>query len=119
MYIEQPPDHISESLETIEGFDQSHLYPDMSRPGIEPRPPAWEASILEKNHTHSLLLITYSELLSSTYEPVNAPTKPFFGLTYFDSLMQIREKFGSWMEKTQIPDKHPRSATLDLTGTTY
>jgi hypothetical protein len=35
---------------------------DMSRPGIEPGPPAWEASTLEKSHLDSLFA-GYSETL--------------------------------------------------------
>jgi hypothetical protein len=34
----------------------------MSRPGIEPRPPAWEGSTLEKSHLDSLFA-GYSEPL--------------------------------------------------------
>jgi hypothetical protein len=51
------------------GPDQDPLYPssrgprtDMSRPGIEPGPPAWEASTLEKNHLDSIFA-GYSEPL--------------------------------------------------------
>jgi hypothetical protein len=46
-------------------LDQSHLYhnhspeTDMSPPGIEPGPSAWEASTQEKSHSNS----GYSELL--------------------------------------------------------
>jgi hypothetical protein len=40
----------------------------------------------------------------------------FFGLKYLNSLMRIRDpgwrQFGSGMEKSQIRDKHPGSATL-------
>jgi hypothetical protein len=44
-------------------LDQGHLHPktrgprtDMSRPGIEPGRPRWEASTLEKSHLNSLLI---------------------------------------------------------------
>jgi hypothetical protein len=84
----------------------------MSRPGIEPRPPAWEASTLEKNQSNSLLMIIRNFYIRAR----ESPTKPFFGLKYLDSLMQIQEKFGSGMEKTRIRDVYPGSATLDLTG---
>ncbi len=38
---------------TTERLDQVS---DMSRPGIEPGPPRWEASTLEKNHSNSFLI---------------------------------------------------------------
>ncbi len=41
---------------TIERLDQSHFYPNLEVPGIKPRPPAWEASTLEKSHLDSLLI---------------------------------------------------------------
>jgi hypothetical protein len=43
----------------------------MSRPGIEPGPPAWEASTLEKSHLDSLL-VGYSEpLLGLSPKPLH------------------------------------------------
>jgi hypothetical protein len=55
---------------TITRPDQGHRYTyssrgprtDMSRPGLEPGPPAWEASTLEKIHLDSLYA-GYSEPL--------------------------------------------------------
>ncbi len=46
---------------TIERLDQSHLYPNLEvaglgQLGIEPGPPAWETSTLEKSHPDSLLI---------------------------------------------------------------
>ncbi len=45
----------------IKRLNQGHLPPkprgpetDMSRPGIEPESPLWEASTLEKSHSNSL-----------------------------------------------------------------
>jgi hypothetical protein len=44
----------------MKSFDQGHLHPklkqletDMSRPGIGPKPPRWEASTLEKSNSNS------------------------------------------------------------------
>jgi hypothetical protein len=44
-------------------LDQGHPHPkleisetDMSRPGIEPGPPRWEAGTLEKNDWNNLLI---------------------------------------------------------------
>jgi hypothetical protein len=38
----------------------------MSRPGIEPGPPVWKASTLEKSHSNSLLIAIRN--INSTYE---------------------------------------------------
>ncbi len=49
---------------------------------------------------------------------ISESLETIFGLKYFNFLMQIRDpesemaKFGSGMEKIQIRDKHPESATL-------
>ncbi len=38
-------------------LDQGHLHPKLeSRPGIEPGPPGWDASTLEKSHANILLI---------------------------------------------------------------
>jgi hypothetical protein len=43
----------------------------MSRPRIEPGPPRWEASTLEKSHSNNLLIaIAYSEHLQRSARPV-------------------------------------------------
>ncbi len=55
-------DHVG--VTTIKKLDQSHLYPSLDQevpgltclPGIEPGPPTWEASTLEKSHPDSLLM---------------------------------------------------------------
>ncbi len=47
----------------------------MSRPGIEPGPPAWEASTQEKIEPDSLCGL----FVTSTYEPANAVTEQIFG----------------------------------------
>jgi hypothetical protein len=44
----------------VERLDQGHLHPHqtyMSRPGIEPGPPGWEASFLAKSYSNSILMI--------------------------------------------------------------
>ncbi len=48
----------------------------MSRPGIEPGPPAWEASTLEKSHLDSLYA-GYSEPLLALMSGPN--TEPLHG----------------------------------------
>jgi hypothetical protein len=59
----------------------------MSRPGFEPRPPAWEASTLEKSHLDSLsagysepllsrpLLTTFGPLQYNHYYNINLTPK--------------------------------------------
>jgi hypothetical protein len=46
----------------MEILDQGHLHPklecDMSRLGIELRPPRWEASPLAKSYSNSVLIST-------------------------------------------------------------
>ncbi len=45
------------AVPSMKRLDQGHLRgpeTDMSRPGIEPGPPRWEASTLEKSHSNSL-----------------------------------------------------------------
>jgi hypothetical protein len=62
------PGRLSYNVEPMERLDQGHVHPnlevpgvrtDMSRPGIEPGPPAWE----EKSHQDSLLMA----IRTSTY----------------------------------------------------
>jgi hypothetical protein len=53
-------DHVG--VNTVERLDQGHLHPQLEvRPGIKPRPPQWEASTLEKNHSNSLLQVHKNE----------------------------------------------------------
>ncbi len=47
----------------------------MSRPGIEPGPPAWEAITQEKIDPGSLRWL----FVTSTYEPANVATEQIFG----------------------------------------
>ncbi len=53
----------------MDRLDQGHLYPNLEVPGIKPRPPAWEASSLEKSHLNSLFMAIRN--YSATYEPTN------------------------------------------------
>ncbi len=46
----------------------------MSRPGIEPGPPAWEASTLEKSHLDSLYAGYSEPLLGLTPHPLQYST---------------------------------------------
>jgi hypothetical protein len=43
----------------------------MSRPKIEPGPPRWEASTLEKNHLNSLCIHGYSDPLQARIKKLN------------------------------------------------
>jgi hypothetical protein len=42
----------------------------MSRPGIKPRTPLWEATTLEKRQSNSLLICSFSEHLQMSQRPV-------------------------------------------------
>ncbi len=49
------------AINTMKRLDQAHLPPKLEVPdwhvqGIEPGPPRWEASTLEKSHSNSLLI---------------------------------------------------------------
>ncbi len=84
-----PPPHHPDIRNTLNKYGtvllrEGHLHPkpeaDMSRPGIEPGPPRWEASSLEKSQTKLLLGTSYgchSVRHSYTLQGEKA-NKPFF-----------------------------------------
>ncbi len=72
-------DHVG--VTTLKRLDQGHLHPKLEvpcpRPGVEPGPPRWEASTLEKSYWNSLLIAIW-HLHMSAWPVENARDSLFF-----------------------------------------
>ncbi len=76
---------------------------DMSRPGIKPGPPRWEASTLEKSHSKSLLIAIRNSyiwarnqwrMLEATDKIIKNWNHTFYWTTYLVSLLTLFWKCG-------------------------